>query len=114
MFRRVTMLAAAAAALSACAPAPAVGPGGVAVQGNTNSAIAGATLRCPGDYPDSRLVFAPDGTVSGRYGGQNVTGSWSATAPDRVEMLVRAGGVAIRDTISRTSAGWRGENTACG
>ena len=81
---------------------------------NTDSPIAGATLRCPGDYPDSVLVFAPDGTLSGRYAGEEVSGEWNALEPGRVEMVLRAGGIAVRDTMHRTAAGWRGENTACG
>ncbi len=81
---------------------------------NTDSPIAGATLRCPQDYPDSVLVFAPDGTLSGRYAGEDVSGEWSALGPERVEMLLRAGGIAVRDTMRRTGAGWRGDNTACG
>jgi hypothetical protein len=99
----------------ACGPA-AETPADAAFQGprNTNSSIAGETLRCPGDYPDSVLVFAPDGTLSGRYAGEPVSGEWSALGPERVEILLRAGGIAVRDTMRRTSAGWRGENTACG
>ena len=81
---------------------------------NTDSPIAGAMLRCPGDYPDSVLVFAPDGTLSGRYAGEPVSGEWSALEPERVEVLLRAGGIAVRDTMRRTAAGWRGKNTACG
>ena len=81
---------------------------------NTNSPIAGETLRCPGDYPDSVLVFAPDGTLSGRYAGEEVSGEWNAVEPGRVDVLVRAGAIAVRDTMRRTGAGWRGENTACG
>ena len=81
---------------------------------NTDSTIAGATLRCSGDYPDSVLVFASDGTLSGRYAGEDVSGEWSAVDPERVEVLLRAGGIAVRDTMRRTGAGWRGTNTACG
>lgn len=81
---------------------------------STESSIAGTTLRCPQDYPDSLLVFAPDGTVSGRYAGQDVSGEWNALGPGRVELLMRAGGIAVRDTMQRTGTGWRGENTACG
>lgn len=103
-----------AAALSACGSSPATAPDGLAVQGNTNSPIAGATLRCAADYPDSRLVFARDGTLGGRFGGHDVTGAWSALAPDRVEVLVQAGPIAVRDIMRRTAAGWRGDNTACG
>lgn len=89
---------------------------GLALQGvrNTNSPIAGETLRCPGDYPDSVLVFASDGTLSGRYAGEDVSGEWNAVEPGRVEVLVRAGGIAVRDTMRQTGTGWRGENTACG
>ena len=113
----VACLAALGLALSvaACAPGPetAADPG---LQGprNTDSPIAGATLRCPGDYPDSVLVFAPDGTLSGRYAGEDVSGEWNALDAGRVEVLLRAGGIAVRDTMRRTGAGWRGENTACG
>jgi hypothetical protein len=104
-----------AAGLVACGPsAPA--PEDLALLGprNTDSPIAGTTLRCPQDYPDSVLVFAPDGTLTGRYAGEEVSGEWNAVDPGRVEVLLRAGGIAVRDTIRRTRAGWRGENTACG
>ena len=101
--------------LSACGPSGAT-PASEDFAGprNTDSPIAGATLRCPGDYPDSVLVFAPDGTLSGRYAGETVSGEWNALDPGRVEMVLRAGGIAVRDTMRRTGAGWRGENTACG
>jgi hypothetical protein len=112
-----TLLAACLAALglASCGPG-AETPQGAGIQGprNTNSPIAGETLRCPGDYPDSVLVFASDGTLSGRYAGEEVSGEWNALDPGRVEVLVRAGGIAVRDTMRRTAAGWRGENTACG
>ena len=101
--------------VASCGPsAPA--PEGAAFEGprSTASAIAGATLRCTQDYPDSVLVFAPDGTISGRYAGQDVSGEWNALGPERVEVLLRAGPIAVRDTMRRTGAGWRGENTACG
>jgi hypothetical protein len=81
---------------------------------NTDSPIAGTMLQCPDDYPDSVLVFAPDGTLSGRYAGEEVSGEWTALGPERVEVLLRAGGLAVRDTMRRTAAGWRGDNTACG
>ena len=110
--------------LAAClvlAGAVSCGPSGTApgdaafgASRNTNSPIAGATLRCTQDYPDSVLVFARDGTLSGRYAGQAVSGEWNALGPERVEVLVRAGGIAVRDTMRRTGAGWRGDNTACG
>jgi hypothetical protein len=105
----------AAIGLLSCAPS-AETPSDVSLQGprNTDSPIAGETLRCPGDYPDSVLVFARDGTLAGRYAGEEVTGEWNALEPGRVEVLLRAGGIAVRDTMHRTSAGWRGENTACG
>jgi hypothetical protein len=110
-------LAALGLALSvvACAPT-AETPADLGLQGprNTDSPIAGAMLRCRGDYPDSVLVFAPDGTLSGRYAGEEVSGEWNADGPDRVVVLLRAGGIAVRDTMRRTAAGWRGENTACG
>jgi hypothetical protein len=113
---RATILALAAclAGVSACGPA--AGPPGEILDGprNTDSPIAGTTLHCAGDYPDSILVFAPDGTLSGRYAGHDVSGEWSAVEPGRVEVLLRAGGIAVRDTIRRTAAGWRGANTACG
>jgi hypothetical protein len=101
--------------LFACAPT-AETPADAAFEGprNTNSSIAGETLRCPGDYPDSVLVFAPDGTLSGRYAGEEVSGEWNALSPERVEVQLRAGGIAVRDTMRRTTAGWRGANTACG
>ena len=118
MFRPAALLAAAAVALAACGSSPAVRPGvipaSLAPQGSTASPIAGATLACPGDYPDSRLAFARDGTVSGRYAGQPVTGSWSATAPDTVQVLFQAGALSVRDTLRRTSTGWRGDNSSCG
>jgi hypothetical protein len=118
MIRTVALTLAAslaAAVVSACTPAIPP-PGNEAFLGpsNTDSPIAGATLRCPQDYPDSMLVFAPDGTLSGRYAGHDVSGEWTALGPGRVEVLVRAGGIAVRDTMRQTSAGWRGENTACG
>ncbi len=50
---------------------------------NTDSPIAGETLRCPGDYPDSVLVFAPDGTLSGRYAGEEVSGEWARARAGR-------------------------------
>lgn len=105
----------AAFALLSCAPGGEAS-GDLAFQGprNTDSPIAGETLRCPGDYPDSVLVFAPDGTLSGRYAGEEVSGEWNAVEPGRVEVLLRAGGIAVRDTVRRTGSGWRGENTACG
>ena len=106
----------AAAALLSCAPTPAPTPGADVSAGprDTRSSIAGATLRCAQDLPDSVLVFAPDGTLSGRYAGQAVSGEWTALGPDRVEVQMRAGGIAVRDTMRQTGAGWRGENTACG
>lgn len=118
------MIRTVAVALAACLPVAGVvscGPGApspseAAFEGprNTDSSIAGASLRCPGDYPDSVLVFAPDGTLSGRYAGEDVSGEWNALGPERVEVLVRAGGMAVRDTMRRTGGGWRGETTACG
>lgn len=81
---------------------------------DTDSPIAGATLRCPEDLPDSVLVFAPDGTISGRYAGHDVSGEWTALGSGRVEVMLRAGGIAVHDTMRRVGAGWRGENTACG
>lgn len=111
---RSAVLLAAAAVLSACAASPAPEPAGFASAGNTNSPIAGQTLTCSGDYPDSRLVFAPDGTIGGRYAGHEVSGNWNAAEPDRVEVFVQAGAIAVRDTVRRAGAGWRGENTSCG
>jgi hypothetical protein len=101
--------------VASCGPS-APPPGGMNLEGsrNTDSPIAGATLRCQGDYPDSVLVFAPDGTLSGRYAGRQVSGEWTAVGPERVEVMIRAGGIAVRDTMRRTGAGWRGDNTACG
>jgi alkaline phosphatase len=118
MIRTVALTLAAgiaAGVVSSCAPTTAT-PADEAFAGprNTESPIAGTTLRCPQDYPDSRLVFAPDGTLSGRYAGHDVSGEWTALGPGRVEVLVRAGGIAVRDTMRQTAAGWRGENTACG
>jgi hypothetical protein len=104
----------AAAALAACSSSPTSDAEAFAGPRDTASPIAGTTLRCAGDYPDSRLVFAPDGTLSGRYAGHDVSGEWTALGPGRVEVLMRAGGIAVRDTMRRTGAGWRGENTACG
>lgn len=103
---------AAAAALSACGSSPARAP--VTAHGSTNSPISGETLRCTGDYPDSRLVFAPDGTLSGRFAGEAVSGNWNALSPDKVEVMVRAGGITVRDLVQRTGSGWRGDNTSCG
>lgn len=113
MFRTIPLLAVVLAALSACGSSSASAPAGYA-GGNTNSTISGATLRCAGDYPDSRLVFAADGSLGGRFAGHDVTGGWSAVAPDQVEVLVQAGPVFVRDIVRRTAAGWRGDNTACG
>ncbi len=105
----------AAAAVSSCTPtASSPQDDGLFGQRNTNSPIAGATLRCAQDFPDSMLVFAPDGTLSGRYAGHDVSGEWTALGPGRVEVMVRAGGIAVRDTMRQTATGWRGENTACG
>ncbi len=105
----------AVAVVSSCAPqATAPANGDYFGRHNTNSPIAGATLRCPLDYPDSRLVFAPDGTLSGRYAGHDVSGEWTSLGPGRVDVLVRAGGIAVRDTMRQTATGWRGDNTACG
>ncbi|HET7410706.1 MAG TPA: hypothetical protein VFJ13_10960 [Paracoccaceae bacterium] len=110
MFRWPALMVA-ALALAACgSPAP-YGPAG---QTSTDSPIAGETLRCRADYPDSRLVFRPDGTLDGRFAGREVSGRWHAPAPDRVEVVIRAGGITIRDTIRRTATGWRGEETLCG
>ncbi len=115
---RTTTLVAAAAALSACGSSPAPGPGvepvALTANGSANSPIAGATLHCTGDYPDSRLVFSPDGTLSGRFSGEPVSGNWNALSPDRIKVLVRAGGITVRDTVQRTASGWRSENTSCG
>lgn len=113
---RPAVLLAATLALSACGSSTATVPqqhGGIMLQVNTDSPIAGATLRCAGDYPDSRLVFAPDGSVGGRFAGHDVTGHWNARAPDQVDVLVQAGGISVRDTMRRTAAGWRGDTTAC-
>ena len=105
----------AAAMLAACAPTETrIEDEAFAGPRNTNSPIAGTTLRCAQDLPDSVLVFAPDGTLSGRYAGQDVSGEWTALGPGRVEVLLRAGGIAVRDTMRRTGDGWRGENTDCG
>lgn len=105
----------AAIGLLSCGPDAATPEdGGLQGPRNTNSPIAGETLRCPGDYPDSVLVFAPDGTLSGRYAGEEVSGEWTALDPGLVEVLVRAGAIAVRDTMRRTGTGWRGDNTACG
>ena len=112
MIRPAALILAAAATLAACGSSPVAGGG--AFQGNTNSPISGATLRCTQDYPDSRLVFGSDGTLSGRYAGQAVSGNWNALSPDRVEVLVQAGAISVRDTVQRTASGWRGENTSCG
>ena len=105
----------AALAVAACG-SPSDTPADLAFEGprNTDSPIAGETLRCPGDYPDSVLVFAPDGTLSGRYAGEEVSGEWNSVQPGRVEIAMRAGAIAVRDTMRRTGAGWRGENTSCG
>jgi hypothetical protein len=102
-------------ALASCG-AETGGPEAPAFDGprSTDSPIAGQTLRCTQDYPDSRLVFAPDGTISGRYAGQDVAGQWNAQSADRVEVLVQTGGMLVRDTMRRTATGWRGDNTACG
>lgn len=102
------------ALLGACGGTPA--PDAVAwpAEGSLDSPIAGETLRCAADYPDSRLVFNADGTVGGRFGGRDVDGRWHAPAPDRVRVVIRAGGVMVRDTIRRTAGGWQGETTRCG
>lgn len=110
---RTALIAVVLMGLTACGSAPAAQPG-FATGGNTNSPIRGETLRCTADYPDSRLVFASDGTLGGRYAGHDVSGSWTALSPDTVEVLVRAGAIAVRDTVRQTSSGWRGENTSCG
>lgn len=81
---------------------------------STDSAIAGVTLVCARDYPDSRLVFQPDGTLAGRYAGTDISGEWTALSPGKVAVLMRAGGLAVRDTMHRTEDGWQGSNTACG
>jgi hypothetical protein len=112
---RILAAGLAAAALASCAaPGPTSGTEAFAGPRDTNSPIAGTTLACAQDLPDSRLVFAPDGTLSGRYAGHDVSGEWTALGPGRVEVLIRAGGIAVRDTMRQTGAGWRGQNTACG
>ena len=88
------------AAMAACGGSPGAQMAGGMV--NTDSPIAGSTLRCAGDYADSRLVFGRDGTLGGRYAGQDVTGSWNALSPDTVEVLLHAGAIAVQDTIRRT------------
>ena len=111
---RAAALIAAAFLLSGCGGSPARQPDGFAFQGSTDSPIAGTTLRCSADYPDSRLVFSGDGTLGGRYAGHDVTGSWQALSPDTVEMMMRAGGIAVHDVVRQTGGGWRGQNTSCG
>lgn len=101
--------------MSACgSSAPPSGAGWTETGGNTNSPIAGQTLRCAADYPDSRLVFDRDGSLHGRFGGAPVNGQWHAPAADQVEAVIRAGGISIRDKFQRTASGWEGENTRCG
>lgn len=82
--------------------------------GNTNSPIAGQTLRCASDYPDSKLVFEKDGSLQGRFGGAPVSGQWHTPAADQVEAVIHAGGITIRDSFRKTATGWHGENTDCG
>lgn len=98
-----------AAALAACG-----GTDPEATGRNVDSPIAGSTLRCADDYPDSALVFGTDGTLSGRYAGQPVTGTWTAAGSDIVDVHIMAGGLSVRDTFRRTASGWRGSNTSCG
>ncbi|HLS18995.1 MAG TPA: hypothetical protein VK090_04230 [Paracoccaceae bacterium] len=101
--------------LSACGgSAPAPDGDWVESGGSTNSPIAGQTLRCASDYPDSRLVFDRDGSLSGRFGGSPVSGQWHTPATDEVEAVIRAGGISIRDRFRRTASGWQGESTNCG
>jgi hypothetical protein len=115
MLTRALAAGVAVAALVSCAaPDPGTETEAFAGPRDTDSPIAGTTLRCAQDLPDSRLVFAPDGTLSGRYAGHDVSGEWTALGPGRVEVLIRAGGIAVRDTMRQTGAGWRGQNTACG
>src|SRR5690625_6280300 len=73
--------------------------------GSTNSPIAGQTLRCASDYPDSRLVFDRGGSLHGRFGGAPVNGQWHTPAPDQVDAVIRAGSISIRDRITRTAGG---------
>lgn len=114
MIVRSSLAIAALATLIGCGssetPYPMPGPG----QMSTDSPIKGQTLACTADYPDSRLLFERDGTLRGRFGGAEVSGLWHAPAPDNVEVVIRAGGVTVRDKIRRTETGWRGEQTLCG
>ena len=116
MFRPSSLvLLGACLSLAACgSSAPSAGDAWVETGGNTNSPIAGQTLRCASDYPDSRLVFDRGGSLHGRFGGAPVSGQWHTPAPDQVEAVIRAGSISIRDRFTRTTAGWRGETTDCG
>ena len=105
----------AVAGLGACGPA-ATAPGDPLFAGprNTDSPISGRRSPVAEITRTRSLVFAPDGTLSGRYAGHDVSGEWNALDPDRVAVMLRAGGIAVRETMRRTGEGWQGENTACG
>lgn len=110
---RASLAVAAVAGLAACG-APPEPAEELAMHRDMQSPIAGTTLLCTRDYPDSRLIFAPDGTLGGRYAGRPVSGEWSAAGTGQIDIVVRAGGMVIRDSLRRGVNGWRGENTACG
>ena len=115
MIRRPALAAATLATLAACGSSPA-GSYDEAASGrpDADAAIAGEVLTCAGDYPDSRLIFVPDGTLGGRFAGGPVDGSWEVPAPGRVEVEILADGITIRDTMRRTATGWESSNTLCG
>src|SRR5690625_7472839 len=110
MFRPSSLvLLGACLSLAACgSSAPSAGDAWAETGGNTNSPIAGQTLRCASDYPDSRLVFDRGGSLHGRFGGAAVSGRWHAPAPDPVQPVIRAGSISSRDRSPRTRGGWSG------
>lgn len=111
---RAALVIAAMGVLSTCgSSSQPSGPGAEFGEAGTDSSIAGETLHCAADYPDSRLVFESDGTLDGRFAGSEVHGLWRAPDPDRVRMVLKTGGITVRDTFRRTAGGWQGGVTAC-
>ena len=80
---------------------------------STDSSIAGKTLSCQAGGPPSDLTFGPDGTISGRLLGTDVTGRWYVNEKSEVHTHVVAGPVSLRDNLRQVGNRWVGKTTTC-
>ena len=81
--------------------------------GNTNSSIAGRTLRCQAGGTASNLTFLPDGTLRGQMFDSQASGTWHVTPKNEVHAHIQAGAIVLRDDLRQTGGRWAGRTMSC-